>query len=241
MNAEIQTYLSSAKPDFDSGFALLCKYGRNRTVVDWVARRHDMPKLIYELRKLASATVSTTAPPPPEAHLASVPKVAPSVPKMAPSVPKEPSSVPDDVRRLTFRTFDDRRNRRSDLPPHLQEVFDRNAQDYKIRRAFHEKMKMAVTDKDRAIFRAKVLETHERIREGWAQIDDYWTAAAEQKTKEADFNESTFRSYLSKALRRERNSPEQVATCKARLRALLEHGCNIDEKTIRALADKGLA
>lgn len=237
MNTEILAYLNSAKPDFDSGFSLFCKYGRNRTAMEWIARRHDVAKLNYELGKLARTTEATAAPAPPEAHLCTVNQDVPVTPS---NVPKTADNVPDDVRRLTFRTFDDRRTRRSDLPADLQEVFDRNAEDYKLRRGFHEKMKMATTDRDRAIFRSKVLETDARIRAGWSRIDNYLTASEEEKTRET-FNESTYRSYLSKALRRENNSPKQIAACKARLRSLLEHGCTVDEKTIQALADKGLA
>lgn len=232
MNTEILAYLSSAKPDFDSGFALFCKYSRNRTAKDWIARRHDMPKLIYELGKLAKTTVADTS---------SVPSVEMALftPSPAPA-PAPVAGVAQEVRKLTFRTFDDRRTRRSELPPDLQEVFDRNAEDYKLRRGFHEKMKMALSDADRAHYRALVLETDARIRAGWDRIDDYFASVKEQEVKEAPFDEMRCRRYVSKVLHLDSPSPSQIADCKARLKALLEHDCVIKPQTLKALEEKGL-
>lgn len=235
MNSEIAAYLNKTKPDFDSGFALFCRYSRNRIAMDWISRRHDFPKLLYELGKLRDTTVSVADTVPSDHTLfATRPEPVEQRPDQ-----EERKSVPEDVRKLRIRTYDDRRTKRSELPPELQEVYDRNAEDYKLRRAFHEKMKFSPSSHDRAVFRSKVIETNARIQEGWKQIDAFFERQAAAQVAES-FNESTFRSYVSKALRRERNSPKQVQTCRVRVRALLEHGCVMDDSTITLLNERGL-
>lgn len=235
MILDIVSYLGSADPDFDAGFALFCKYSRNRTAMDWISRRRDKAKLLYELGKLAGST----APANPSASSDQAVFSAAVAYQPAPEKKAGKEPLPADVIKANIRTFDDRRTRRSELPPELQEVYDRNAEDYKLRRGFHEKMKMARTDADRAVFRQKVLETDARIQAGWKLIDDFFTRSAVAAVTES-FNESTCRSYISKALHREKNSPKQVATCKARVAALLDHDCHLDEGTLEQLQKKGL-
>ena len=234
MNSEIVEYLNKTKPDFDSGFALFCKYSRNRTAMDWIGRRHDFPKLMYELGKLAQTTVSISAPASPCVNASLYSRPADQ------SVETPAAQTPSEIRKLVFRTFDDRRTKRSELPPDLQEVFDRNAEDYKLRRAFHEKMKMAMSDHDRALFRSKVIETDARIREGWGRIDSYFENRMQEKSAEQPFDELRCRRYVSKILHLDKPSPRQIADCKARVKTLLEHGCVIKESTLQALEAKGL-
>ncbi len=190
-----------------------------------------MDKLLYELDKLSK--VDPKVSPFAEANTAKY--------NTGITVPAEPvpEIIKNDNPEPVFRTYDDRRTRRSDLPAELQTVYDEIAYDSKLRRGLHEKMKMATTDKDRAEFRSKLMETEERIRAGWNTIDTYLKKKAEESQKGDDFNASTCRSYISKALAREKNSPIQINTVKARIRALQEHGCAIEQKTLDALKAKG--
>lgn len=229
MNQEILSYLEGAEHDFGQGFALFCKYSKSEPLMSWISRKHDMDKLLYELQKLSK--VEPKVSPFEQANVAKYGSHT-DVPSALPQVAKEQEPA--------FRTYDDRRTRRSDLPSELQVVYDNIAEDYKLRRGIHEKMKMATTDKDRADFRIKLMDTETRIKAGWLQIDTYLKKKAEESQKEDTFNESTCRSYISKALAREKNSPIQVNTVRARIRALQEHGCVIEEKTMEALRQKGL-
>lgn len=235
MIREISDYLKSAEPDYYVGLALFCKYSRNDWLKNWLSRREDRPKLTYELQKLSDAA------PDENPHVqADVARYA-QKPAPAPSPDPEPEQpVQEQKRVLVFRTFDDRRTRRSDLPEELQAVYDSISEDYKLRRGLHEKMKSAGTNNDRASFRARLLETDARIKAGWARIDAFLTREAEEKVSGDSFQESTCRAYISKALKRPVNSPAQVATCKARVKALLSHGCTISQETLSNLQKKGL-
>lgn len=236
MIPEILDYLKSAEPDYYAGLALFCKYSRNEWVKNWLSRKQDRPKLMYELEKLAGTPMPVN------------PNVQADVARYAqqpvtPAAPAKAEPEPDPKEREqkpSFRTFDDRRTRRSDLPEELQAVYDTISEDYKLRRGLHEKMKAAGTNNDRASFRARILETDSRIKAGWARIDAYLTKEAEEKVTGDSFQESTCRAYISKALKRPVNSPVQVATCKARVKALLAHGCTISQETLSNLQKRGL-
>jgi len=229
MNQEILAYLNSAEPDFSAGFALFCRYSRNEALKNWISRKLDMPKLLYELEKLSRTTVSIN----PMESL-DVARYAQSRPSPEPPA-QDPVSVPVIEPSISFKTFDERKTRRADLPAELQAVYDECASDFKLRRGLHEKMKMATTNADRAIYRQRVIETDARIRAGFAEIDDYLTRQAEEKAKADDFKESTARSYVSRALKKAKLTGAQKATLKARVQALQAHGCTLDAKTISKL------
>ena len=241
MNLEIAQYLNCAEPDFSAGFALFCKYSRNEPLMSWISRRRDMPKLLYELEKLSAADPVLN--PARDTHLARWAK--PGQPAVgdtaAPPAPQEQPRPPEVS--VSFRTYDERRTRRADLPPELQKVYDGIAEDYKLRRGLHEKMKMAATNDDRAGLRARVIETDGRIRGGFREIDAYLARkACEQEKAKADseFKESTARSYISKALKKEKLSAAQKATVRERYNALVSHGCIVTEELTAKLKEKNL-
>lgn len=230
MNKEILEYLNSAEPDFATGLALFCKYSRNESLMSWISRKHDMAKLKYELEKLSKMNPTPNA------------QASIHVAKYIRSDAKPVTVTIPEVREqgVKFKTFDERKTRRADLPENLQKVYDSIAEDYKLRRALHEKMKMAGTDEDRASFRARILETEDRIQAGWKEIDEYLTAAATAKVSTEEFKESTARSYISKALKKEKLSEAQIVTVKARYQALLDHGCTLNEATTEELKKRGI-
>lgn len=231
MIPEIQAYLKQADPDFTSGFALFCKYSVNRHLVNYIGWKRDRDMLLYELRKL-NDNGAPAAQEEPE-----ITRLQATTPEPAP----EPEPVQEETRpRIIFRTYDERRTRRDDLPDDMKAVYDRTIQEYPVRRGYHEKMKAARTDHDRAVYRAKILETQERISAGWKQIDAF-LLESETSKQDTAFNEKSCRSYISKALKAPRISPRKAAGVKARLQALLDHGCNVSDATIQALKEKGLA
>ena len=162
MLQEIVDYLNGASRDFDSGFALFCKYTRNRNLVNWIGRKKDMPKLLYELGKLAGFDGSARVSPP---KLPPLPPAAPPAPDI--------SDAASDIQAPVVRTYDERRTNRRDLPLHLQKVYDDIADLYKLRRAWHEKMKFARTDLDRARCRERLLDTHINLKL-WVKIRPDW-------------------------------------------------------------------
>ena len=224
MLRDIADYLKGGSRDFDSGFALFCKYTRNRNLVNWIGRKRDFAKLIYELEKLSRH------------YCESVPAPATTVPAPATTVPAPAATVP--APGPAFRTYDERKTNRGDLPANLQKVYDDIADLSKLRRAWHEKMKFARTNSDRARCREQLLETHSQIVKGWQQIDGYLTAQIQ--TQEEEFRESTCRAYISKMLRKETLSPEQLERLKKRTQALLSHGLAISESTRASLEKWGI-
>lgn len=233
MNQEIQNYLQQANPDFQTGFSLFCKYSVNQSLMSWIGRKGDMEMLIYELKKLdrsGIATVNINA----AVHEAMYNKVAP-VQAQAGNDKQNAAGTGN----IQFKTYDERRTRRADLPEELQKVYDAISEDYKLRRGLHEKMKQATSDADRASFRARILEVQQRIEEGWKKIDSHLLEAEKQKVADK-FSEPNCRAYISKALKSESVSDKVAAGVKIRVQALIDHGCTISEETQAALKAKNL-
>lgn len=237
----ITAWLEQAEPDFAAGFSLFCRYSPNRTLISWIGRKQDLEMLRYELAKLNPyltapaghpaeiAAIEATTAPDPAAH------AAPRVEKPAEKPAEEPASEP----RIVFRTYDERRTRRADLPPELQKVYDDIAGIYRVRRICHEKMKAARTDRDRAASRAEILDCQERITAGWKQIDAYLYETTTRQV-EAAFNERSCRAYISKGLKEASLSKKREDGIRIRVKALLEHGCTISDETLQQLRSRNL-
>lgn len=232
MNEEINNYLNEQEPDFIAGFRLFCKYSRNESLMSWIGRKHDTERLLYELKKLNDFP-AVSPNPREEINLA---RYGVNLSPETLSGEISPTSEEDND---NFRVFDDRRRRRSELPEDLQKVFDDIASDYKLRRAYHEKMKLATTDVDRATLRASILETQERIIASWKPIDEFFSKKSKEKV-EGEFKEISCRSYISKALNAKKISESTVEGVKIRLKALQEHNCPISDETMQRLKEKGL-
>lgn len=232
MVVEICEYLSRPNPDFETGFGLFCKYSVNQSMMSWIGRKHDMERLIYELNKLSALDIRRTNPAA-ATHVALYHKSA------APAAPKP--AVPEPVRpQIVFKTYDERKTRRADLPSDLQKVYDGIVDEYALRRRFHEKMKAASTDADRAQLRERLLICQRHVEEGWKKIDAYLLQAEKAQAEDPEkFNEATFRAYVSKMLKKEKITPVQVETVKGRVKALMDHQCVMTDATIEALKERG--
>ena len=232
MIPEIHQYLQQANPDFNTGFALFCKYSPNQSLMSWIGRKKDMAMLRYELEKLnetGSTFINSNA----TTHEALFNHFREPAKMVSPK--EETATAP----KIIFKTYDERRTKRGDLPEDLQKVYDDVVSEYPVRRGYHEKMKLAKTDADRAEFRSKILESEERIQAGWKRIDSYLENAEKEKVN-AKFNEKSCRAYISKALKAEKNSDKVISGVRIRVQALINHGCNISEETVTALQAKGL-
>ena len=229
---EIQKYLKGGSRDFDRGYALLCKYCRQPSLLSWVGRKHDMEMLIYNLEKLQNAK------PRPE-YLAKaeherffkpvVPEPQPAGKAAAPAAAAAPEQHP-------VKVFDPALVSRDDLPEDLRTLYDLNGDDYRELRALHEKMKLADSDEARADLRARVIETERRIKERWGIID----RAMKPGSRRADINVSTHRAYISKLLRRATLSESQKHELQQRVRELQEAGEEVKEQTLARLREKGI-
>ena len=231
MNQEIHNFLQKAEPDFVSGFALFCKYSPNESLMSFIGRKADMEMLLYELGKLDRDGFEK---PNPRAEILNA-RYAPVI--VAAAAPK--AEEPAEPVAAGFKTYDERRTRRADLPDDLKAVYDDIAEDYKVRRALHDKMKAATADADRADFRARILEAEERIQAGWTRIDAWLEQNAKAKADD-NFNEKSCRAYISKALKAEKVTETVASGVKARIQALREHGCTVTDELLDAIRAKGI-
>lgn len=229
----IHEYLQQANPDFASGFRLFCTYSPNQSLMSFIGRKKDMQMLLYELRKIDESPVHKYVNPNATADeirfnrfpASQAPAAA------APEAPQRPEII--------FKTYDERRTSRAALPPEMQKIYDETTAEYKVRRAHHEKMKAARTDKDRAEHRAGILAAQERIAAGWKQIDTF-LLEKEKAAQATSFNEKNCRSYISKALASKTISDRVAKGVTARVQALLDHGCVISEETQQLLRKRNL-
>jgi len=235
MIPEISEYLKQANPDFNSGFRLFCRYSLNQSLMSWIGRKKDEQMLRYELQKLDKAPRVHVNP---EAEIHET-RFNRFLEDPAPAAAAAPDPAAAQAPKIVFRTYDERRTVRASLPPDMQEIYDRTVEEYKVRRGYHEKMKAARTDKDRATLRAGILSSQERIAAGWKEIDDF-QLKREIDAQQITFNEKNCRSYISKALAAKTVSDKVRKGVRARVTALLDHGCTISPQLQQQLQDRGL-
>lgn len=104
-------------------------------------------------------------------------------------------------------------------------------------------------DEERAQYREKVLELDAKIDSYWEQIDaEIERLATEQeredkkedKEEHPDFNVSTYRSYISKAVRKKELSAAQLAELQHRVDAMVSAKMDIAPETIEKLKALGI-
>ena len=213
MNEEIREYLNKPNPDFDAGFSLFCRYSRNQSMMSWIGRKKDMERLLYELAKLEKQNLPVN----PQASVMNTRYNTPGNVRLG--VP-----VTGPGPQISFKTFDERRTRRADLSEEMQKVYDDITEEYKLRRGYHEKLKMAKTDADRASLRERLLISQHKIEQGWKQIDA-WLLEQEKNKSEKSFNVSSYRAYITKMLKKADSlTPLQRDTVRTRAKALPDSG-----------------
>lgn len=223
MNEEIREYLSKPNPDFETGFSLFCRYSRNQSLMSWIGRKKDMARLLFELQKLEKLNLQVN------------PQAAILAARYNTPVSAIGQRVTSPGPQITFKTFDERRTRRADLSPEMQKIYDQITEEYKLRRGYHEKLKMAKTDVDRASFRERLLISQNKIEEGWKQIDA-WLLEKEKANSDKGFNASTYRSYITKTLKKgDGMSALQRDTVRVRAKALIDAGEVLGDKILSLL------
>lgn len=223
MNEEIREYLSKPNPDFETGFSLFCRYSRNQSLMSWIGRKKDMARLLFELQKLEKLNLQVN------------PQAAILAARYNTPVSTIGQRVTGPGPQITFKTFDERRTRRADLSPEMQKIYDQITEEYKLRRGYHEKLKMAKTDADRASFRERLLISQNKIEEGWKQIDA-WLLEQEKANSDKGFNASTYRSYITKTLKKgDGMSALQRDTVRVRAKALIDAGEVLGDKILSLL------
>lgn len=104
-------------------------------------------------------------------------------------------------------------------------------------------MKLANSDEGRAAFRKEVLRLDEVITSNWKVIDDEIASLGDDKTEDipaADIKESTLRSSITRALKKENLSNKDLAKLKNNFAIAQQKGLNFSDETIQKLKDLGV-
>lgn len=197
---EIKNWFASGK-DFDQGFSLFVRFSHNRALAIQLARKRTQGKLEYELEKLAIAPVLIERP---VMNIAVVRTVV-----VKAEVAKKEIVIEVDKTERKFEKAEkvlvntEGRIDYEKLNEEQKALFDANRDKYKEMRSWHEKMKLAKTDQERADARAMIIELDDAIRANWQKFDASFTGeVSENFSPEVDPVKAVgnARSYLSKNL-----------------------------------------
>lgn len=175
MENEIINWLNGPR-DYTTGRAIFEKYSRKKNLVNLFRRKYKPDVLLYNMQKLVRFKV-TTIPTFKKTEEISGPK-------------------PDGRKTIVTDRID-----YEQLPVRLQKLYNRNREMYKHMRSYHEKMKQAKSDNERANYRKVVIDYDDAISANWKEIDSWDGKEEEEEKKEGTKNEiGAARKYLSMAV-----------------------------------------
>jgi hypothetical protein len=179
MKNEIIDWLNGPR-DYATGRAIFERHSHKTPLINLFRRKYKPEVLLYNMQKLVSLKYK------PEQKS----QVVNEVPGGQSFSEKKKVIVQDRVE------YDE-------LPVHLQKLYDQNKELYKHMRAYHEKMKQAKTDDERAKLRKFVVEYDDAIAENWKAIDAWDGTATNQEKEEGDTEKdiAAARKWISKNIR----------------------------------------
>lgn len=243
---EIQAWLQSDNKDFDIGYELFVRFGHNRALALFLARKRKLSKLEYELQKIMDRLVVKEAPGMPLKPVKQIVKVAEA---------KAKGTRDADVKLAEqgkLVVVHENRINYDELPEELKKLYDENLERYKKMRALHEKMKLATTDQERAEHRSALVYLDDKLAETWAILDNWaagnGTEQAESQAKDAaevakEINAA--RSYLSRNVKgAEKLTGEKrekmLDNLRQRLDVLQKHKADLKPETRHEIFKLGL-
>lgn len=223
MKEEIISWLEGDR-DYAKGRAIFEKYSRKKSLINLFRRKYKPEVLRYNLEKLSKTMTGM---------------------KMITPIP---ASVKVDQKikgeRLIIMT--DKVNY-DDLPEGLRKLYDQNKELYKHMRAYHEKMKQAVTDGERAKLQKILAGYDDAIAGNWHQIDawDGKEEKIEETNTDPEKDISAARKWLSVnvkyiSLREGVKQQELIFSIKDRVALLKKHQVKIPKSTVTELAKFGV-
>ena len=239
---EVKKYLEKGRVDFAEGFALLKKYCDNDGIISLVEKRKNLPYLIFELKRLARIPHLK-----PNRHFVDLGR-----PLSDSSSLDKPQGADDgpyngdhDDNIVDWHKLEHYHNTKyEDMPNDLcKKIYKENMDLYKELQHNHQQMKLANSDEGRAAFRKEVLRLDEVITSNWKVIDDEIASLGDDKTEDipaAYVKESTLRSSITRALKKENLSNEDLAKLKNNFAIAQQKGLNFSNETIQKLKDLGV-
>lgn len=256
---EVKKYLESGKVDFAEGFALLKKYCDNEGIISLVEKRKNIQYLIFELKRLAKRPhlkpnrgfVDLNRPISDGSSL-DKPKVIDDDPKNGDQVSELKSEQDDDQvddqddKIVDWHKLKHYQNTKYDDMPNdfCRKIYKENMNLYKELQHNHQQMKLANSDEGRAAFRKEVLRLDEAITSNWKIIDDEIASLKSDSENNdspvEDVKESTLRSRITRALKKETLTNEELVELRSNFAIALQKELKFSDKTNAKLKELGV-
>ena len=248
---EVKKYLEKGKVDFAEGFALLKKYCDNEGIIALVEKRRNLQYLIFELKRLAKRPhlkpnrgfVGLNRPMSDGSSL-DKPEVIDDNPKNGNQASELKSDQDDNI--VDWHKLKHYQNTKYDDMPNdfCRKIYKENMDHYKELQHNHQQMKLANSDEGRAAFRKEVIRLDEVITSNWKVIDEEIASLdIKDKTEETpvvEIKESTLRSSITRALKKDNLSNEDLAKLKNNVAIAQQKGLNFSDETNKKLKELGM-
>lgn len=253
----VREFLEKGDYSFEDGLAVLLAYSSNEGVNSFIASSRDRKHLHYELARLAHYPKLDPIPGrkvpkfDQPAKKAEEPKEAPVVVNPTVETPQSDDNQEGDQEEDTasFETIERHKHTRlEDMPtPMTRELWLKNRDEYKELQHCHQMMKEANSDAGRADWRKKVHQLSQSLKDRWQLIDSEIERYEEEVKAKASsepapaFNPLNYRSYISKALKKDQWDDATKAEVQYRVDQLLANGQAIGKETRERLAARGIS
>ena len=251
---EVKKILEKGKIDFATGLALLKKYCDNEGIISLVEKKRNLQYLTFELKRLARkphlkpnrhyVDLDLTVLDGPS-HIDEPKGEVEDLPKQeAPSHIDEPNGEDDGDKIVDWHKLEHYQNTKyEDMPNDLcKKIYKENMDLYKELQHNHQQMKLANSDEGRAAFRKEVLRLDEVISSNWKIIDNEILSLEENVVNIplADVKESTLRSRITRALKKETLSNEELVELRSNFAIALQKELKFSVETNAKLKELGV-
>lgn len=241
---EVKKYLEKGDVGFADGFALLKKYCDNEGIISSVEKKRNLQYLIFELKRLAKRPHLK-----PVRHFVDLYRPVSDgsfldKPRGKGENPENDDQVDDQVVDIVdwHKLKHYQNTKYNDMPNDFcRKIYKENSDLYKELQYNHLQMKQANSDEDRAAFRKEVIRLDEVITSNWKIIDDEIASLSGKDEETIDIKESTLRSSITRALKKENLSNEELAKLKNNIIIAKKKGLNFSGETLGRLDKLGLS
>lgn len=232
---EVKKILEKGKIDFATGLALLKKYCDNEGIISLVEKKRNLQYLTFELKRLARKPHLK-----PNRHYVDLDLTVLD----GPSHIDEPKGEVDGDKIVDWHKLEHYQNTKyEDMPNDLcKKIYKENMDLYKELQHNHQQMKLANSDEGRAAFRKEVLRLDDVISSNWKIIDNEILSLEENVVNIplADVKESTLRSRITRALKKETLSNEELVELRRNFAIALQKELKFSDETNAKLKELGV-
>lgn len=248
---EVKIILEKGKIDYATGLALLKKYCDNEGIISLVEKKRNLQYLTFELKRLARKPHLK-----PNRHYVDLDLTVLDGPShidepkgKVEDLPKqdEPKSEEDNEDKIVdWHKLEHYQNTKYDDMPNdfCRKIYKENMDLYKELQHNHQQMKLANSDEGRAAFRKEVLRLEEVITSNWKIIDaEIASLKSDSENNDSpveDVKESTLRSRITRALKKEALSNEELVELRSNFAIALQKELKFSDETNAKLKELGV-